>query len=81
MSLKKRQELSATWFYFKALSLGLTEQDFWKSTPRIIMTLLMHFLIENGAIKTKAQVEAEQAKSIEKALNLFGAIDNRKSKK
>lgn len=40
----------------------------------------MHFLIENGAIKTKAQVEIEQAKSIKKALNMFGAVDNRKSK-
>ena len=40
----------------------------------------MHYLIENGAIKTKDQVEKEREKSIQKTIAMFGVTDNRSKK-
>lgn len=40
----------------------------------------MHYLIENGAIKTNAEVEAEQKKNKDGLIKMFGLKDNRSVK-
>ena len=41
------------------------------------MTLIMHYGIEQGGIKTKAQKEAEQKKNVDGLVKMFGLKDNR----
>ena len=50
----------------------MSEKDFWESTPRKIMTLLIHKGLETGAYTSKEAKAKEQTKNAEMFMKMAG---------
>lgn len=70
--------MDISFFWYQALESGMSEIEFWLSTPRKIMLRLMYKGIENGVLKTK-EAERERLLQQQSKWDRFApAIDMRK---